>query len=56
MWTRIVPPLPATGSAEFPALLIFKGGKVSEQIVGVVPKASIEQAISKVVDVAAVKA
>ncbi len=44
------------GIRGIPALLIFKGGKVAEQIVGVVPKASIEQAISKVVDVATVKA
>jgi thioredoxin 1 len=44
------------GIRGIPALLIFKGGKVSEQIVGVVPKAHIEQAISKVVDAAVVKA
>ena len=40
------------GIRGIPALLIFKGGKVSEQIVGVVPKQNIEAAIAKVVNVA----
>ncbi|ADW68843.1 thioredoxin [Granulicella tundricola] len=37
------------GIRGIPALLIFKDGKVAEQIVGVVPKASIEQSITKVI-------
>lgn len=37
------------GIRGIPALLIFKDGKVAEQIVGVHPKASIEQSINKVV-------
>jgi thioredoxin 1 len=37
------------GIRGIPALLIFKDGKVAEQIVGVVPKANIEQSIAKVI-------
>ncbi len=40
------------GIRGIPALLVFKGGKVAEQIVGVVPKQTIDAAIAKVVDVA----
>src|ERR1035437_4455450 len=32
-----------------PALLLFKGGKVAEQIVGFVPKETIDKAIQKLV-------
>ncbi|MFP2932578.1 thioredoxin [Pyxidicoccus sp. 3LG] len=35
------------GIRSIPTLLIFKGGKVVEQIVGAVPKARIEAAIQK---------
>ena len=31
-----------------PALLIFKGGKVAEQIVGFVPKDTIDKSVLKV--------
>ena len=44
------------GIRGIPALLIFKDGKVAEQIVGVVPKASIEASITKVVGTAVAKA
>ena len=37
------------GIRSIPTLLVFKGGKVVEQIVGAVPKAKIEAAIQKVV-------
>ncbi len=36
------------GIRGIPALLIFKGGKVAEQIVGFVPKETIEKSIIKV--------
>ena len=36
------------GIRGIPALLIFKGGKVAEQIVGFVPKDTIDQSITKV--------
>lgn len=36
------------GIRGIPALLLFKDGKVAEQIVGFVPKATIDQTISKV--------
>jgi len=36
------------GIRGIPALLIFKDGKVAEQIVGFVPKETIEQSITKV--------
>lgn len=36
------------GIRGIPALLIFKDGKVAEQIVGFVPKAQIDQALNKV--------
>ena len=36
------------GIRGIPALLIFKGGKVAEQIVGFVPKDTIERSITKV--------
>jgi thioredoxin 1 len=36
------------GIRGIPALLIFKGGKVAEQIVGFVPKDTIEKSITKV--------
>ena len=41
------------GIRGIPALLIFKDGKVAEQIVGFVPKDTIEKSISKVLGVAA---
>lgn len=36
------------GIRGIPALLIFKGGKVSEQIVGFVPKEQIDQTLKRV--------
>jgi thioredoxin 1 len=36
------------GIRGIPALLIFKGGKVADQIVGFVPKDTIDKSISKV--------
>jgi thioredoxin 1 len=36
------------GIRGIPALLIFKGGKVSEQIVGYVPKDTIDQTLKRV--------
>jgi thioredoxin 1 len=39
------------GIRGIPALLLFKGGKVAEQIVGLVPKDVIEKSIVKVLDV-----
>jgi thioredoxin 1 len=36
------------GIRGIPALLIFKGGKVAEQIVGFVPKETIDQALQRV--------
>src|SRR6202041_272257 len=36
------------GIRGIPALLIFKGGKVADQIVGYVPKETIEQSITRV--------
>ncbi len=39
------------GIRGIPALLIFKGGQVAEQIVGYVPKAQIDQKLQKVVTV-----
>lgn len=36
------------GIRGIPALLLFKGGKVSEQIVGFVPKDTIDQALKRV--------
>ena len=41
------------GIRGIPALLIFKDGKVAEQIVGFVPKDTIDKSISKVLGVAA---
>ena len=37
------------GVRSIPTLLMFKGGKVVEQIVGAVPKAKLEEALKKVV-------
>lgn len=37
------------GVRSIPTLLVFKGGKVVEQIVGAVPKARLEDALKKVV-------
>ena len=39
----------AYGVMSIPTLLLFKGGKVVEQIVGAVPKSKLESAIAKVV-------
>jgi thioredoxin 1 len=39
------------GIRGIPALLLFNGGKVSEQIVGLVPKDVIDKSIAKVLDV-----
>ena len=36
------------GIRGIPALLIFKDGKVAEQIVGYVPKATIDQSVTRV--------
>ncbi|MDE1162120.1 MAG: thioredoxin [Acidobacteriaceae bacterium] len=36
------------GIRGIPALLVFKGGKVAEQIVGFVPKEHIDQALTRV--------
>ena len=36
------------GIRGIPALLLFKGGKVADQIVGYVPKDKIDQSITKV--------
>jgi thioredoxin 1 len=37
------------GIRGIPALLLFKGGKVADQIVGYVPKETIEKSIARVV-------
>jgi thioredoxin 1 len=37
------------GIRGIPALLLFKGGQVADQIVGYVPKETIEKSIQKVV-------
>ncbi len=42
------------GIRGIPALLLFKGGKVADQIVGFVPKEQIEKSISKVLATVAV--
>jgi thioredoxin 1 len=42
------------GIRGIPALLIFKGGKVAEQIVGFVPKAQIDTTLSRVLAAAPV--
>ena len=39
------------GIRGIPALLLFKGGKVADQIVGFVPKDTIERSVSKVLEV-----
>jgi thioredoxin 1 len=39
----------AYGIRSIPTLLIFKGGKVVEQIVGAVPKSKLEESLKKVV-------
>src|SRR5208282_3526827 len=41
------------GIRGIPALLLFKGGKVAEQIVGYVPKDQIDKSISKLIAVPA---
>lgn len=42
------------GIRGIPALLLFKGGKVAEQIVGYVPKETIDRSIAKVLAAAPV--
>jgi thioredoxin 1 len=42
------------GIRGIPALLLFKGGKVADQIVGYVPKDTIEKSIAKVLEKTAV--
>ena len=37
------------GIRGIPALLLFKGGKVAEQIVGFVPKDTIDKSINKLI-------
>ncbi|MGH9615768.1 MAG: thioredoxin [Acidobacteriaceae bacterium] len=37
------------GIRGIPALLLFKGGKVAEQIIGYVPKETIDKAVQKLV-------
>src|SRR6202000_2912001 len=44
------------GIRGIPALLIFKGGKVAEQIVGFVPKEQIDQTLARVITATAVVA
>ena len=39
------------GIRGIPALLVFKGGQVAQQITGYVPKAQIDQALQKVMTV-----
>jgi len=39
----------AYGIRSIPTLLIFKGGKVVEQIVGAVPRSKLDEALKKVV-------
>ena len=41
------------GIRGIPALLLFKGGKVAEQIVGYVPKDQIDKSISKLIAIPA---
>ena len=41
------------GIRGIPALLLFKGGKVADQIVGFVPKDTIDKSVAKVLDVTA---
>src|SRR6202789_2345578 len=41
------------GIRGIPALLLFKGGKVAEQIVGFVPKDTIDKSISKLIGASA---
>lgn len=41
------------GIRGIPALLIFKGGKVADQIVGFVPKEQIDQTLGRVLDASA---
>jgi thioredoxin 1 len=38
------------GIRGIPALLLFKGGKVAEQIVGYVPKETITRSIARIID------
>jgi thioredoxin 1 len=42
------------GIRGIPALLVFKGGKVAEQIVGFVPKEQIDQTLGRVLAVSSV--
>ena len=42
------------GIRGIPALLLFKGGKVAEQIVGYVPKETIDKSVAKVLATTAV--
>jgi len=44
------------GIRGIPALLLFKGGKVADQIVGYVPKETIDRSLARVLDPAPVAA
>jgi thioredoxin 1 len=49
LWTRWRATPGRYGIRGIPALLIFKGGKVAEQIVGFVPKEQIDQTLARVI-------
>ena len=51
MWIGIRQRRMRYGIRGIPALLLFKGGKVAEQIVGFVPKDQIDKSINKLITV-----